>query len=92
MSWHILPEDRQKVLDNLVAVAVAYDEVTAKLVQSYLIDHRIMAFAPELHEVPLYPRVRQDISIWVPRRKREEAIMVLRTLAENRAFGEEENA
>lgn len=92
MSWHILPENRQKVLDNLVAVAVAYDEVTAQLVQSYLIDHCIIAFAPELHEVPLYPPVRQDISIWVPRRKREEAIMVLRTLAENRAFGEDEDA
>lgn len=83
MRWHLLPEERQKVSGNLVAVAVAYDDLTAKMVQSYLIDHRIFAFVPDAPAKPLYPVIPHDFLIWVPQRQREEAIDLLKALAES---------
>ena len=83
MNWRILAEDEQKVSEELVAVAVAYDDITAKLVQTYLIDHRVLTFTPEAPQVPLYPSIPQPIFIWVPLRKREEAVALLQELALN---------
>lgn len=83
MRWHLLPQERQKVSGNLVAIAVAYDDLNAKMVQSYLIDHRIFAFVPDTPAVPLYPAIPHDFLIWVSQRQREEAVNLLKALAES---------
>jgi hypothetical protein len=79
VRWYILGESERLQSGHFVAVAVAFDELEATLVRDYLREHRIYAHTPPFTPF-LYPPLNQ-IYVWVPRTKVQQAAELLKQLA-----------
>ncbi|MCS6923037.1 MAG: DUF2007 domain-containing protein [Fimbriimonadales bacterium] len=75
MRWYILSERERQRSGRFVAVAAAYDDLTATLVRDYLREHGIgAAFPPVSYLYPSFTR------IWVHADDEEEAVQLLTAL------------
>ncbi len=78
MRWHLLDESERQTMGEFVAVAVAYDLLTAVLVRDYLREAKIPAYTPT-SSGPI-PSITYHL-IWVPKRDLEESLTVLKELS-----------
>ncbi|MDW8107081.1 MAG: hypothetical protein RMK45_06335 [Armatimonadota bacterium] len=74
MNWYVLGERERLRSGRFVAVAVAYDDITATLVRDYLLEHRIDALFPPGSYLW---RPAQPTYIWVHADDEQEAVALL---------------
>ncbi|MCS6919143.1 MAG: DUF2007 domain-containing protein [Fimbriimonadales bacterium] len=76
VSWYIFSERERMRSGQFVAVAAAYDDITATLVRDYLWEHGVGAAFPPVTYLygPLLTR------IWVHADDEEEAVRLLEAL------------
>jgi hypothetical protein len=79
VRWYILDESERLQSGNFVTVAVAFNDLEATLVRDYLRERRIYAHTPPFTPF-LYPPLQQ-IYVWVPRTKVQQAVEMLKQLA-----------
>lgn len=76
MGWYILSERERQVSGQFVAVAAAYDDMTATLVRDYLRENGVgAAFPPVTY---LYGPLRTRV--WVHADDEQEALRLLQEL------------
>ncbi|MFN4032871.1 MAG: hypothetical protein ACK4ME_04515 [Fimbriimonadales bacterium] len=77
MRWYILSERERQRSGQFVAVAAAYDDLTATLVRDYLLERGVGAVFPPVTYI-FY--VSKPTRIWVHADDEERAIDLLREL------------